>query len=120
VLGLLDASDDLSYLFVLDFLGSVDIMMLPNTRPEVISKDFTKQQAFINAGVIIEAPPSFNPTIPLVELEVAQKWADKNPQIRGVSPRWLVPIQVGAIDCMLLVINSTKELSLGIGQRSNL
>ena len=83
-------------------------MMLPNTRPEVTAKDFTKQQAFINAGVNIEGPPSFSPAIPLVQLEVAQKWADENPQIRGVSPRWIIPVQVGAIDCMLLVINSTQ------------
>lgn len=33
VLALLDASDDLSYLFVLDFLGSVDLMFLPTTQP---------------------------------------------------------------------------------------
>lgn len=33
VIALLDAADDLSYLFVLEFLGSVDIMFIPTTQP---------------------------------------------------------------------------------------
>lgn len=40
VLALLDAADDLSYLFVLDFLGSVDLMFLPTTQPEIRSSNF--------------------------------------------------------------------------------
>lgn len=33
VLALMDAADDLSYLFVLEFLGSVDIMFVPTIQP---------------------------------------------------------------------------------------
>ncbi len=33
VLALMDAADDLSYLFVLEFLGSVDLMFVPTIQP---------------------------------------------------------------------------------------
>jgi len=46
ILALLDSSDDLSYLFVLEFLGNVagsaDIIFIPTTQPEIRSENYEK------------------------------------------------------------------------------
>ena len=47
VLAILDASDELSYLFILQFLGNVagnaDLMFIPTSQPEVRSNDYAKK-----------------------------------------------------------------------------
>lgn len=54
ILAILDASDELSYLFVLSFLdniaGAPDITFLPTTQPQ-IGLDYHKQQYFASRGL---------------------------------------------------------------------
>ena len=58
--------------------------------------------------------------IPLVSREAVEDWASKYDIIRGVSPRWLVPVVVGRTDSLILVADVMKELQMGVGRKSNL
>jgi hypothetical protein len=120
VLALLDASDDLSYLFVLEFLGSVDLMFIPTNQPEIHSPAFDRNQAFKNQGISItdNLPPAQN--VPLVRLDIVEAWAKNHSNVRGVSPRWIVPVELPKTDSLLLITNITHEQSLGVGLKSNL
>jgi hypothetical protein len=54
VLALMDAADDLSYLFVLEFLGSVDIMFVPTSQPEVRSPNFDRDYSLKMNGINVD------------------------------------------------------------------
>lgn len=53
-------------------------------------------------------------TFPLIDIKSLQKWVDKNPIVKGVSPRWLIPTRVGNIDTILIVIDVKKEKEIGM------
>lgn len=112
VLALMDAADDLSYLFVLEFLGSVDIMFVPTTQPEVHSPNFARDYALQTHGVVLEQPVMGLETspVPLVQMDIVRGWAERHGNIRGVSPRWIVPVELPKTDALLLVGNFTHEL----------
>lgn len=58
--------------------------------------------------------------MPIVRLDVVEEWARNHTAVRGVSPRWIVPVELPRTDSLLLVINSTRELEMGIGLQSGL
>lgn len=37
-----------------------------------------------------------------------QEWVNKNPNINGISPRWIVPISLPKTDSLLLVTDIKK------------
>lgn len=71
VLALMDAADDLSYLFVLEFLGSVDIMFIPTSQPEVRSPAFDRDHSLALQGIAVEGQPGLQAgTLPLVQMDL--------------------------------------------------
>ena len=48
------------------------------------------------------------------------QWAEDNDVVRGVSPRWIVPVGIGRTDGLVLVADTARERSMGIGVSSNL
>jgi hypothetical protein len=111
IIAILDTSDELSYLFILEFLdnmaGTPDITFLPSSQPE-IGSDFQKEQ-FLKAHHITLMDSINNGTqIPMVRKSDIEQWAEKFEIIRGVSPRWLVPVVVNRTDSLILV-NDVKK-----------
>ena len=123
VLAILGASDELSYLFVLEFLdnmaGTPDITFLPSQQPE-IGQDYQKQQFFNYQGLNLMDSNNNATQIPLVSKQVIEEWANTTNTIRGVSPRWLVPVVVNRTDSLLLVTDVQRELKMGLGLKSHL
>lgn len=48
--------------------------------------------------------------VPLVQMEIIRGWAERHANVRGVSPRWIVPVELPKTDALLLVGNFTNEL----------
>lgn len=123
VLAILDTSDELSYLFVLEFLdniaGTPDITFLPTQQPE-IGSNYQKYQYFSYHGINLMQNGRNSPNIPLVTKKPIDEWAEKYEIIRGVSPRWIVPVVVNRTDSLILVSNITNELNMGVGIKSGL
>jgi hypothetical protein len=78
ILAILDTSDELSYLFVLEFLdnmaGTPDITFLPSQQPE-IGDNYQKMQYFKYAGINLMEGDGTRTQIPLVGRAEIEQWA---------------------------------------------
>lgn len=123
VLAILDTSDELSYLFILELLdnmaGTPDITFLPAQQPE-IDNNYQKYQFFQYRGIDLMDTTSTPNRLPLVNRSLIEHWAQKYPIVRGVSPRWLIPAVANRIDSLILVANISGELEMGVGLKSSL
>jgi hypothetical protein len=45
--------------------------------------------------------------MPLIGMDIIQSWAGNHSNVRGVSPRWIVPVELPKTDSLLLVANFT-------------
>ena len=72
--------------------------------------NYEKLQFFKLQGINLMESSSSGNQIPLVSREAVEDWASKYDIIRGVSPRWLVPVVVGRTDSLILVADVMKEL----------
>jgi len=123
VLAILDAADELSYLFILEFLGNMagqaDIVFLPTNTPEM-PNNYQKYDYFKYQGIDLTDNSVRLGTLPLIRRDIVEQWADKYEIIRGCTPRWLVPLTTDKVDSILMVANISHELSIGLGLKSDL
>jgi hypothetical protein len=49
---------------------------------------------------------SFN--LPLVNMSALKLWANEKPLVKGVSPRWVVPIVASKVDSLIMVLNISQ------------
>ena len=108
-------------MFVLNFInnvgGSADLTFLPSTKPEVSHEDFTRDSILNQYGLQVEPETLVAEyKLPLINVSEIEEWAKTQAIVRDVSPRWLMPSQVGKTDTILMVMNTTREIKMGIGE----
>lgn len=109
ILALLNSSDELSYLFVLNFLGNVagraDLTFMSAAQPE--GKGDLEREFIMRVRNISAETMRFE--LPLVNISELEQWAINNDNIvRGVAPRWLVPVKVAQFDGLVMISNIAK------------
>ena len=90
--------------------GSADVMFLPTIQPEITSKEYNKYQYFAYQGLDLSKSGFDSFSTPLIKYEEIETWAQSQGEIKGSSPRWIVPVVLGKIDSLVLVSDVKKEL----------
>lgn len=54
--------------------------------------------------------------VPLLNVQEIEEWAKLQSIVEGVSPRWMMPSRMGNTDTILMVMDTARELGMGMGE----
>lgn len=131
ILALLSTVSEVSYLFILQFSENVasdaDLNLIGSVRRSNDTEAFDNQRLLerlkANHGATNGPPGSImDANIPIVSISEVNRWVSSHNIVRGVSPRWILPVTLGSInlDSMTMILDIQKEREVGLAQRTNL
>lgn len=131
ILAFLSTVSEVSYLFILQFsenvASDVDLNLIGSMRRSNDTEAFDNERLIsqLRAGPNQPAGQAgglMDSNIPIVRIEEVQKWVSNHSIVRGVSPRWILPITLGSmhLDSMMIIMDIQNEKKVGLGQRANI
>ena len=113
IMAVLNTSNEISYLFVLDFVnnigGKADIMFLPTLKPEIHSDDPYHELLMMSSDTSSNKTKNYiqQSRIPLINMSNVREWEERNELVKGTAPRWLFPVisDKTNVDSLVMVMN---------------
>lgn len=91
--------------------GTADLMFIPTLQPQVSEDTFNSQILKEQYGIYGADESSLQDVnIHLVNISELEEWRDAHDLVRGISPRWLIPmVTQNTTDTLLMVMNISHE-----------
>jgi len=83
-------------------------MFIPSNQPETSRKDFENKMEAARRGLKLPTNYLESQSISLIDRSIIERWSLQNSLVRGISSRWLIPIELKNTDSLLMVANISQ------------